>query len=112
MRNKNTIMILNKFKDSLENDENNNELLDEYKTDAIDILLNEGFKIKPIEYRSLLRKSNNTKNYKFLAKKYENTLVYLIHIGCFDNLKAFKDSFLCEITNRFQQEYITNKKAL
>lgn len=129
--NNNTIVILEKIKNNLQNDYEPDykinadnllkkvSILDNYKLDAIEVLIDYGFKIEPKEYKSLMKKRNEFENkgidsigVRLLMRKYENALVYLIEIGCLENLKSFKDDFLCKLTNRFQRECITSKKVL
>ena len=125
--NSNTINILKKFNESIKKTdiiEINSEpftseyiakkvLLNIYKMDAFDILIKEGYSINPKEYEELIRRRNKLKkkgledleiNNQIL--KYENTLVYLIQIGCFENLKRFKDNFLFKLFSNFQKKYI------
>lgn len=87
-------------------------LISLYKLDAYEILIEKGFKINPVEYKKLQKQYLNQKKKRVSTlevestiRKYQNTLVYLIEIGCLENLKSFKKDFLERLVTRFKNRY-------
>lgn len=91
-------------------------LISSYKLDAYEILIEKGFKINASEYKKLQnqylkqkKKRLSTLEIESVMRKYQNTLVYLIEIGCLENLKNFKKDFLERLVTRFKNIYTVKK---
>ena len=75
-------------------------------------VIEKGFKINASEYKKLQnqylkqkKKRLSTLEVESVMRKYQNTLVYLIEIGCLENLKNFKKDFLERLVTRFKSIY-------
>lgn len=116
----NTIEILKEIKNSIQNNEaitssknlTEQNLLSEYKKDAIDLLINLNFKINANEYNKLKKQyiklkkqKESTAEIELIIKKYENTLIYLIKIGCSKYLKSFKKEFINNLLSNFSKKF-------
>lgn len=115
----NTIELLEKFKNSLQNNSvigqgkegsTHQILLEAYKFDAFEILIENGFEINASEYKKLekeyikmQKKKLSTMRIELTMRKYEHTLLYLIEIGCSEYLKSFKPEFINKLKNSFTE---------
>ena len=121
----NTAKLLKVFEKDIEvNKENKNvesisstrhEFLASFRKDAYYILICSGYKMKADELKNLERlRDKNSSNKDFndivnnLIEKYNNTLVYLILLGCKDHLNSFNEEYINNLMKDFESLYFDN----